>query len=131
MLSTPRYGWTEISIGDFRGRGSHIQNIPVLLLEAFLRALRWHIPAEITIDEEGSTFDLCSLYTTTIAVHRGDDELHHFDIDVQALASELIADLRRDWQDWLCWPEGCTPTDSPEHRAAHLTRLINESEKYL
>ena len=130
MLSAPCHGWTEITVGDFVGRGSHIQDVPVLLLEAFLRSLRWNIPAEVAIDEEGSTFELHSLDTTVISVRRDSNATYCFNLDAHTLAAELIADLRRDWQGWLLW-RGSDSKTSLERRAAHLNRLIDELEKHL
>lgn len=136
MLSKPQHGWTEITIGCFVGDGSYIQDIPVLLLEAFTKAIRYNIPAEITIDEEGSEFTIQTLRSTTVTTHRSASETYMFAIDVRTLAAELLADLRRDWQDWLTWPPEHDPAlldrrkqlTFVTQRADHLARLMNSLE---
>lgn len=131
MLSKPQHGWTEITIGDFVGRGSYIQDLPTMLLEMFLRTLRWNIPAEITIDEEGSAFKFCAKNANCISIHRDSGEVFYFDIDVRTLAAEFISDLRRDWQDWILWSHEQDPAFSAKHPADQLSRLINTLEQYL
>ena len=131
MLSKPQHGWTEIVVGDFVGRGSYIQDLPVMLLEMFLRTLRWNIPSEITINEEGSTFRLCAASATTLSIHHSAGETFSFDIDLRILAAELIADLRRDWQDWFVWSHEHDSEFSEKHRCDHLSRLIDTLKRCL
>ena len=139
MLSKPHHGWTEIVIGSFVGDGSYIQDIPVLLMEAFTSAIRYKTPAEITIDEEGTEFTIQTLDTTMITVDREATETFTFPISVHSLANEFLADLRRDWQDWLAWPPEYDPAlldkrrqhTFIDRRADHLTRLMNNLEKAL
>lgn len=137
MLSKPQHGWTEITIGDFTGHGSYIQDLPVMFLEAFLRALHWGTETEITINEEGSSFTVRSLHTTEIAVHREREESFFFDTGVRELAQSLLFDLEHDRPEWLKWPPECRRMNEKELRSfcadrnAHLNRLINELKKYL
>lgn len=35
MLSKPQFGWTDITIGDWTGKLSYINDVPVVLLNAF------------------------------------------------------------------------------------------------
>lgn len=137
MLSCPEHGWTEITIGDFISYASYIQDIPVLFLEAFIRALAYGIPAEIQVDEEGSSFTLRSHHTTTITVHRKPEEIHHFNQNVGTLAQACRNDLLQFWQAWLEWPpeaqllHGKERDVFLENRSAQLTRLIRELDKHL
>lgn len=137
MLSKPLYGWTDITVGNFIGRGSHIQDIPILFLEAFLRALAHNIPAEIEVDEEGSTFIMQSYHSTTITAFRNEQETFFIDADATALAAELLNDLRNNWNDWLEWPAEIRLSSEKEKpallksRNIQLTRLSRELEKYL
>ena len=55
MLSKPEHGWTTIQIGGFVGDGSYIQDVPIMCLEAFIRALSYNIPMEIEFIEAHKT----------------------------------------------------------------------------
>lgn len=39
MLSKPQFGWTDITIGDWTGKLSYIDDVPVVLLNAFYNVL--------------------------------------------------------------------------------------------
>lgn len=131
MLGTPENGWVEIRIGAFSGWGSFIQDMPVLLLESFTRALSCGLPAEIWIDKEGSRFLIRAHCATEIVAYRGTPETFRFATDLRTLARELLCDLDRDWNFWLTWPlanrtggmSKSELSDFLNRRAAHLTRL--------
>lgn len=137
MLSKPHHGWLDITIGDFIGRGSYIQDIPVLFLEAFIRALAYNIPATIEIDEEDSSFTIFAHRATTITVCRAEKESRFFDIDVRTLAEELLNDLNEYHDEWLKWPPEVPHLSERDRsfflkkRSAQLTRLTNELKKRL
>ena len=108
MLSKPKYGWTDITLGDFAGRGSYLTDIPVDLLNAFINALRDFIPASVFFDEEGSEFTLVSHFNGTyIIVEREEKpELISVDIRFVELIKEVINDIESDiegWADWMCY----------------------------
>ena len=131
MLGTPENGWVEIRIGAFSGWGSFIQDVPVLLLEAFTRALSCDLPAEIWIDEEGSRFLIRAHRDTKIVAHRDAAETFRCGAGLRALAEELLLGLDRDWNFGLTWPlanrtGGMSKSELgefPNRRAAHLMRL--------
>lgn len=108
MLSKPKHGWTDITLGDFTGRGSYLTDIPVDLLNAFINALRDFTPASVFFDEEGSEFTLVSHYDGTyiIAEREEKPELISIDIRFIELIKEVINDIESDikgWADWMCY----------------------------
>lgn len=137
MLSKPLHGWTDITVGSSVGRGSYIQDLPTLLMEALARVLAYGISSAVEIDEEGSVFKLIFAPDTVSFVREGKPAV--FAIPARQLARELLADLRRDWEDWLTWPTECSPSlltpreikDFCASRAIHLTRLMHFIEKHL
>lgn len=137
MLSKPLHGWTEITIGNFVGHGSYIQDIPVIFLEAFIRALACNTPAEIVVDEEGSMFTLRSHRSTTISARRAEEEIFFFNIDSVTLAKELLKDLQESWHEWLEWPSEVRLASEKEKssylksRNTQLIRLTHELKKHL
>ena len=102
MLSTPSAGWADITIGSFSDRCSYIEDIPNLLLDAFITRARKRVPVAIEIDAEG--------YEYTIVL--GTDVIHIIseiendgsiiyklttpNVDFSDLAREMISDLRLD-----------------------------------
>lgn len=137
MLSKPLHGWTDITIGSATGCGSHIQDIPTLLIEALSRVLAYSVSSTVEIDEEGSVFRL--IFTPETVSFIRSDETTVFALTARQLAHELLTDLRRDWEDWLTWPAECNPRhlspreakDVRQHRAAHLNRLMRTLEDHL
>ena len=108
MLSKPKHGWTDITLGDFIGRGSYLTDIPIDLLNTFINALRDSIPASVFFDEEGSEFTLVSHYNGTyIIVEREEKpELISVDIGFIELIKEIINDLESnidEWANWMCY----------------------------
>lgn len=108
MLSKPKYGWTDITLGDFTGRGSYLTDIPIDLLNAFINALRDFIPASVFFNEEGSEFTLVSHYDGTYIIVEREDKPELISVDIRfiELIKEVINDIESDikgWADWMCY----------------------------
>lgn len=109
MLSKPKYGWTDVTIADFKGVGSYLTDVPLDVLNAFISALEYSIPASIYFNEEGSEFILVSYYDDTyIIIERDDRKLMYLDVDFLDLAKEIVRDIEEhidDWVNWKCFKE--------------------------
>ena len=130
MLSKPKHGWTDITLGDFTGRGSYLTDIPVDLLNAFINALRDFIPASVFFDEEGSQFTLVSHHDGTyIIVEREEKpELISVDIKFTELIKEVINDLEsniNEWTDWMCY------SDLTEEQLTQRKKILMDKIEYL
>lgn len=104
MFSKPKYGWTNINLGDFKGRGSYLTDIPLDCLNSFINALKCSLPASIYFDEEGSEFILVADFNGVYIIsEREKTELIKIDIDFLDLIKEVIKDIEDNFNDWLLW----------------------------
>lgn len=108
MLTRPEHGWSEARIGDHRLRVSYIENVPEMLLMAFIRALSTGGTADVTFDAEGWTWRLQSDRVTRLTITEDASESYTVPISACELAREAVDDFRRDldaWSGWCCLPE--------------------------
>lgn len=104
MLSKPRYGWTDITIGEFKGRASYLTDVPMDCLIAFINALEHYIPASIFFNEEGTEFTLVSSVNGTYIIsEREKTELISINTRFLKLAREIINDIETNLEDWVLW----------------------------
>lgn len=133
MLSKPKDGWTDVTVGDFKGVGSYTTDVPIDVLNAFINALKYSIPASVYFDEEGSEFTLVSYYEDTyIIIERKDRELVHLNIDFFDLAKEVVKDIEDyldDWVNWMCFYD-MSETEIAKRRESILTK-INKLKKLI
>ena len=140
MLSKPRYGWTNIKLGNFIGRGSYLTDIPFDLLNSFINAIKYDIPASVWFDEEGSEFTLVSHYSGTyIIVERETTELITIDINFNQLTNEIINDLESNIKEWTTWLDYLELTEkelekrenSIKNKIEELKILLNKNKGHL
>lgn len=134
MLTKPDCGWADITIGAFCDRCSYVQNVPSELLDALIERLGKSKPTVVEIDAEGYNyaivFGMSSVYVihdvceeTEAGVMSDGDEstLMQLDVPVRSLASELIADIRRDIDVWGEW---CLPSSEKDREDYKATLLV-------
>ena len=107
MLSKPRFGWTNVTIGNFDGRASYLIDVPMDCLISFINSLKYGIPASVFFDEEGTTFTLVTeLYNNTYIIsERENTELLTIDKSFLDLAKELIKDIEDNLDNWVLWQD--------------------------
>ena len=104
MFSKPRYGWSDVSLGNFKGRCSYLTDVPVDILNAFINAIKYDLPASVFFEEEGSEFILVSsLYNTYIISDRKETKLYQSEISIFELAKEVISDIETNLDEWIDW----------------------------
>ena len=125
MLSKPRYGWTNVTIGEFQGRASYLTDVPMDCLISFINSFKYGIPASVFFDEEGSTFTLVteSYNNTYIISEREDTELININKRFLDLAKELIKDIEDNLEDWVFWEDYY---DDSEDTLNKRRKLIND-----
>lgn len=139
MFSKPKYGWTEITLGDFKGRGSYTTDIPMDLLNAFINALKYSIPASVFFDEEGSEFTLVSHYDGTYIIVEREEKPKLISVDIRffKLIKEIINDLESnidEWTNWMCYYDSTEEELSEREnllksKIEELKNLINQNKK--
>ena len=113
MLSKPKGGWSDITIGNWSDRCSYVDDIPFNLLKAMEQSCREHKPVSVNVDAEGYEYIIIfDWFHTHIILENIDEEdksdFKYFSIriDRDKLAKELISDIRRDidgWSNWLSY----------------------------
>lgn len=120
MIENDGHGWGTFKLGNFTGRLSYIEDVPVDLLQAFID---WHDKGSgcAWIDEEGTEFTLVlTPYSMYVIVERGGVELIDLsELKIEEIEKELIDDIENDltgWSEFL-------PNDDVEEIQLHRDRI--------
>lgn len=101
MLDAPKLGWSKIHIGAWSDRRSYLDDVPMKLLEAFVRCFRESEPQSVRFDAEGYEYILVfDTYQTCVITSKDGNELTVLDVDYRTLVAECITDIRRDLDAW-------------------------------
>lgn len=106
MLKTPKYGWSEITIGNWKDRCSYLDDVPYDLLKTMGAADRAHVPKCVKFDAEGWEYIIVfDMFETHIITYTSDGDYTYVavEINLKDLIRELIADIRRDIVEWANW----------------------------
>ena len=133
MLSNPRAGWCDFELGDLKVQASYMTDIPFDWLRACLNGLKYVIPASFYLDEEGSECLITSDWDVTYIIrrHSGKTELIQPNVSLRQFAEMLLADIRKDFESWVCWCSFQLSEEQYARRKAMLTELLAETEKQL
>ena len=110
MLSNPKNGWCNFTLGDFRGSPSYITDVPIDILQACVdyyekgSGIAW-------FDEEGSEFSfVLTPYSCFIIEEKETPILHDFsEMNVTDMIKEIVHDIESNidsWMDFLTSPDG-------------------------
>ena len=121
MLGKPKFGWTQISVGNHAiGYASYLDDVPDLMLRAFIDYLKDKKNFMVTFDAEGYEFGIFSfaedLYTADNGTRDGTlratlvrseeiglEQYAGLDAMVRKLAKEAVDDVRKNIEDWVTW----------------------------
>lgn len=134
MLSTPKYGWSNIKIGDWTDRCSYLDDVPFLLLEMLEENGRTSRPVSGKFDAEGYEYIIVfDKYETHIITETDTGyELKTVEVRSEELAKDLIEDIRRDIDSWSGWIDyGDMSDDERQERKKDLLILCSIVEKRL
>lgn len=133
MLSKPRSGWSDLTLGDFRGSVSFLTDIPFDWLRACINGLKYVIPAAFFFDEEGSSgYIVSDLYATYVIIqHNGTELTLVKGIGLKKFAEMLLHDIREHLEDWTWWCTFQLNDAQYARRKAMLTELLEEAEQCL
>ena len=83
MLKTPKYGWSEITIGDWHDRCSYLDDVPYRLLEAVDYTNRCGRPSSVKFDAEGWDYIIVfDQFETHIICYNFEGEYNYYTIDI-------------------------------------------------
>lgn len=124
MIKNDGHGWGTFKLGNFTGRLSYIEDVPVDLLQAFID---WHDKGSgcAWIDEEGTEFTLVlTPYSAYMIVERGGVELFDLsELKIEEIEKELIDDIESDFEGWVNFMPSDGIDDVMNHREAIQNRL--------
>ena len=124
MIKNDGHGWGTFKLGDFTGRLSYMEDVPVDLLQAFID---WHHKGSgcAWIDEEGTEFTLVlTPYSMYVIVERGGVELIDLsELKIEEIEKELIDDIESDFEGWVKYMPSDGIDDVMNHREAIQNRL--------
>lgn len=123
MISNPKHGWSNFDLKVFHGTPSHLTDVPVDLLNAFIQyhttgtGIAW-------FDEEGTEFTLViTPYSLFVIEEKDKPVLHDFsEIKINNLEKELIEDIEKDL---IGWSEFIT-SDDREEVIMHRDKIRNK-----
>ncbi len=108
MLSTPKFGWTTISLGEWSDRASYLTDVPMDILNALIDAYKSRNPASIKFDAEGHDYIIVidDWETYVIAPEDCESEFPTLTIvpkNKKELSTEIISDIEKDFDGWVDW----------------------------
>lgn len=124
MITNNGNGWGTFKLGNFTGRLSYIEDVPVDLLQSFID---WHDKGSgcAWIDEEGTEFTLVlTPYSAYVIVERGGVELIDLsELKIEEIEKELIDDIENDFEGWVKFMTSDDIDDVMNHREAIQNHL--------
>lgn len=133
MLTTPRHGWSEITIGDWHDRCSYLDDVPYELLKAVDMVIRTRRPHCAQFDAEGWEYTIVFDRYETHIIHcdfEGEYRYYTIEISIKDLARELLSDIRKDLDSWAEWPFSASEEEICE-RKKDLAAWCDAIEKRL
>lgn len=123
MISNPKHGWCNFSLGTFNGNPSYLTNVPVDLLQAFID-LHTKGCGCAWCDEEGTEFTfVVTPYLMFIIEEKDRPILYDFsDVRVDKVQEELIKDIQ---SNITAWSEFITDDNSDEVKK-NFRAIINK-----
>ena len=131
MLSTPKAGWSELTLGDFKASVSFLTDVPFDWLRACVSALKYGIPAACFLDSEGSTTTIIvdNTHSYIVTTFGNLHVMPLYGVYPSQFARDLVEDIKRDFEDWLYWIDCSLSEEQWAHRRQMLEDLIEETEK--
>ena len=106
MLSKPQFGWTDITIGDWTGKLSYIDDVPVVLLNAFYNVFSNQKPEVVCFDAEGVNYWIVFDLLDTIIITEDENcqySVSRQNVGVRVLGMQMWNDIYRELKDWAYW----------------------------
>lgn len=104
MLSIPKHGWVNITIGSWTDRASYLSDVHYDLLDAITAKLKNWRPTCVNMDAEGWEYIIVfDRFNTHIIEYKDDMEYYSFEIPVSTLANELYTDISEHLYEWSLW----------------------------
>lgn len=124
MIQNNGHGWGTFQLGNFTGRISYIEDVPVDLLQAFID---WREKGSgcAWIDEEGTEFTfVLTPYSMFVISERNNTELFNLsEFKFEEIEKELIDDIESDLDGWSEFIPNDDIEEIQSHREIICTKL--------
>ena len=107
MISTPKYGWSNWELENFKHPISYIDDFPLNILNKIIDFFSKEECQELEFDAEGYYYKIYLGYPVFGEVEKDDDtqkELATLSSDMVLFTNELLTDLERDIFEWSQFP---------------------------
>lgn len=127
MISNPKFGWCNFNIDNFSGHPSYLTDVPVDLINFFLKAKKEK--SKCFFDEEGTEFTLVynkeKIYIIA-SRERGKERYNFPKQNLNNLAKELYEDITNNLEEWA---SNFVITDEKEEIEQHKKEIKELLEK--
>ena len=122
MLSKPQFGWTDITIGDWTGRLSYIDDVPMILLNALREPT-----SRVHFNTEGGDIYIFFTEEMTYVVNdnegTGEPDLYVENINRVENAYSLYVNIVNHIKEWSEWGQ-----DSDEENPDKIAELLSNAD---
>lgn len=126
MLSTPKHGWVDLTIGSWSDRASYLTEVPFELLDALIRAFTTYSPTCAKFDAEGWEYIIVfDRYDTHVIEYKDDVEFYSVEIGLIEIAKEIHTDISNNLKEWSLWTYDTEDEDARISREKKLSRLLS------
>lgn len=127
MLSKPQFGWTDITIGDWTGKLSYIDDVPIVLLNAFYNVFSNQKPEVVCFDAEGINYWIVFDLSDTIIITEDENcqySVSRQNVGVRKLGMQMWNDIYWELKCWAYWAiDDNNAKDYEEHKELLYNKL--------
>lgn len=139
-MTKPKYGWTDICIGDLKSdsnyfleRASYILDVPMEVLDGVLSFFKnsYH-PVCINIDAEGFEYIIVITFGVVHIIKESEDleeyEYRSYPFEISELARDVYSTISENLDDWVDWN---IYMEDRESRRLIIQEKLRELKKYV
>lgn len=126
MLSIPKHGWVDISIGDWSNRASYLTDLPHDLMDALIAKLQNWVPTCVKCDAEGWEYIIVfDSHEIHIIESKDEYELSSFEKSIYEVAEEVYEDILKNLYEWSLWDFNIENEDERVNNERKLKEKLN------
>jgi hypothetical protein len=104
MLSVPKHGWVDVSVGNWHSRASYLTDLPNELLDALIAKLQSWTPTCVKCDAEGWEFIIVfDSHDVHIIESKNYYRLISIEKNIYEVAEEVYKDISEHLYEWSLW----------------------------
>lgn len=132
MLLKPKYGWSQLEIGNWSDRISYLDDAAFMLLETIIKSYEESTIQSVEFDAEGYEWKLVfDGEKVTVITEKDETEITNLDISRTDIAKGIIDDIRHDVRDWVNFVYWDLDEAAQKERENELLTLCEQLEKLI